>query len=257
MSAKTEYYNTGGGELYFTPIVNGVLGIEKPFGQTEDIKFSTSVEKLTHDNTEGTTTFEDISVLKKVTGSINIDTVEISPDMLTTAFLGTSFVTQVGASTATEATVAISALDTVTPIGKKILSEVIVQNEAKDTTYVEGTDYVIDYQNGTINALSTGAISVGNVVVTFDNGAYEDIRVEAFLNSKIEGVLRFVGKSATGVSYVYTFHKVSLIASGDFSLKSATEFAKLSFEGAMLASDLITANGVSKLFKIEGARPTA
>lgn len=87
--------------------------------------------------------------------------------------------------------------------------------------------------------------------VTANNAAYNDISIEAFTQSKIEGQLRFVSAPANGVAYQYTFHKVSLLASG-ISLKSAEELAKLSFEGTMLASELITGTGESKLFKIVG-----
>ena len=64
---QSKYYNTGGGSLKFTPIVDGVLGTEEDFGQTENISFSTEIETLTHDNTETCTTYEDMNILKKVT----------------------------------------------------------------------------------------------------------------------------------------------------------------------------------------------
>ena len=254
MSAKTKYYNTGGGELFFTPIENGVLGVEAPFGQTENVSFSSSVETITHDNTEGAVTFEDMNLLSKITGKITIDSIEISPDMLTKAFLGTRFTTAVTSGVGTVASVSITNLDVNTYIGAKQLSNVSVTDDGDITTYTEGVDYTLDLVNGGITALSTGSILAGDVLhVTYDNAAYNDIRIEAFTESKLEGVLRFSGKSASGLNYTYTFHKVSLLASGDFALKSATEFAKISFEGSMLVSDLISASGVSKLFKIEAS----
>jgi len=252
MSAKTKYYNTGGGELFFTPIENGVLGVEAPFGQTENVSFSSTVETITHDNTEGDVTFEDMNLLSKITGKITVDSIEISPEMLTKAFLGTRYVTSVSASTGVTVPVTISNLDVNTYIGVKQVSNVTVSDDGDTITYVEGVDFTLDLTNGMITALSTGSILADDILhVTYDNAAYNDIRVEAFMESKLEGVLRFVGRSASGLNYTYTFHKVSLLASGDFALKSATEFAKISFEGSMLVSDLINATGVSKLFKIE------
>ena len=254
MAANPKYYNTGGGELFFTPITNGVLGAEVPFGQTENVAFSSSVETITHDNTEGSVTFEDASILNKITGKITIESLEISPSMLTRAFLATDFTTTVSAATGVTSVVGVSAFDTPLAIGKKLLSNVIVKDATDTTTYVSGTDYTVDAEAGTITVLSAGGtIVVGDDLhVTYDNASYKDIRVEAFLQSKVEGKLRFVSNSANGVSYTYTFHKVSLLASGDFNLKSATEFNKISFEGAMLASELITANDESKLFVITG-----
>ena len=89
--------------------------------------------------------------------------------------------------------------------------------------------------------------------LTYDNAAYTDHRVEAFIKSKLEGKLVFKSCASNGLNYTYTFHKVSLLASGDFGLKSPTEFSKLSFEGTMLSSDLVSGDGLSKLFKIEAS----
>jgi hypothetical protein len=256
--AQVKYYNTGGGALYFTPIVNGAYTTEEDFGQTENVAFSTEQETLTHDNTEGCTTFEDINILQKVTGTITIDTVEISPDMLTRAYLGTKYVTSVPAGTDVNETISAAVLDTAVSMAVKNIYNVKVKDATDTTTYVEGTDYTISSKAGTVTLLSTGSISAGDEIhVTYDNYAYDDIRIEAFQDAKLEGRLRFEGCSSSGISYVYTFHKVSLLASGDFNLKSPTELQQLSFAGTMLASDLISGDGISKLFKIEGTEITA
>jgi len=253
MSAQSKYYNTGGGELFFTPLVDGVYGTETAFGQTENVSFSSEVETITHDNTEGSTTFEDLSILKKVTGKLTIESVEISPDMLEKSTLGDKFVTLIPASTGTTTDLVVSAFDKALYVGVKHISNVVVKDDTDATTYVEGVDYSVDGDTGTITVLSSGGtIAVNDTLhVTFDNEAYNDIRIEAFMNSKLEGKLRFVSNPANGLAYTYTFHKVSILASGDYALKSADEFSKISFEGALLASDLITGNNVSKLFKIE------
>ncbi len=262
MGAKSKYYNTGGGELFFTPIVNGVLGTEEEFGQTENISFSTEVETLTHDNTESCTTYEDMNILKKVTGTLNIETLEISPEMLTRAYLGSNNTSAVGANAisgqASLGFVTATALDMAYEIGVKYLdtATIVVKDDSDTTTYVEGVDYTISTAKNvsSITALGTGSIVAGDELhITADNSAYNDISVEGFIDSKLEGVLRFESCASNGVSYTYTFHRVSLLASGDFTLKSSEDFARLSFEGTMLASELVSGEGVSKLFKIEGS----
>lgn len=266
MSAQSKYYNTGGGELYFSKLVNGVLETEVAFGQTENITFSSEIETLKHDNTEGAVTVEDLSILKKVTGKLAIDTVEVSPDMLVRAFLGSNNSSAVGANViAVDATlgyVTATLLDTAYPIGVKYLDEatIVVKDATDITTYVLNTDYSLSTTNGvtSITALTGGAITALAVIhVTGNNSAYSDILIEAFIDTKLEGQVRFVSKPANGVAYTYTFHKVSLLASGDFALKSAEEFATISFEGDMLASELVVGAGQSKLFKIEGSELTA
>lgn len=267
MAAQSKYYNTGGGALKFTPIINGVLGTEEEFGQTENISFSTEIETLTHDNTETNVTYEDMNILKKVTGSLNIETLEISPAMLTRAFLGANntnaVIADAIAGTASLGFVTATALDTEYAIGVKHLddSTIVVKDDSDVTTYVLDTDYTLNRVGDItyIKFLTSGGTIVADDVlhITADNSAYDDISIEGFIDTKLEGVLTFISDTANGVAYTYTFHRVSLLASGDYSLKSSEEFAKLTFEGTMLASELVSGDGVSKLFKIEGAELTA
>jgi len=254
MASNSKYYNTGGGELSFIPLVDGVLGTEVDFGQTENVSFNVTTESITHDNTETCTTFEDMNILSKVTGKLTIETMEISPENLERAYLGAKTSNTIPLGSAVSDTVTFTLLDTAYYIGVKFLSNLIVKDSSDVTTYVEGTDYSVDLDKGMITALSGGAISALDVCnLTYDNASYNDITVEGFIASKLEGKLIFKSCASNGLNYVYTFHKVSLLANGDFNLKSSTEFAKLSFEGTMLASELITATGQSKLFKIEAS----
>ena len=262
--AQSKYYNTGGGVLYFRPLIDGVLGIESEFGGTENVSFSSEVETLTHDNTEGAVTVEDLSILKKITGKLTIETVEVSPEMLIKAFLGTDESVAVIAN-ATGTTPSLGFVTNVLhgetyPIGVKHLDDatIVVKDDTDVTTYVLDTDYTLSRMGDTTYITFIGAtIITGDILhIIADNSAYSDIRVEGFMESKLEGQLRFVSDVANGVAYTYVFHKVSLLASGDFMLKSTEEFSKLSFEGSMLASELITANDESKLFVITGTELT-
>ena len=137
---------------------------------------------------------------------------------------------------------------------------IVVKDDTDTTTYVLDTDYTVERMGDTTYITfptSGGTIVATDVLhITADNVAYSDIRIEGFMNSALEGKLRFVSNPANGVAYTYTFHKVSLTASGDFNLKSSDDFAKLSFEGDMLASELVTAQDESKLFVITGTELT-
>ena len=217
--AQSKYYNTGGGSLKFTPIVDGVLGTEEDFGQTENISFSTEVETLTHDNTETCTTYEDMNILKKVTGKINIETLEISPAMLTRAFLGTNDTTAVIADaiagTADLGFVTATAFDVAYAIGVKHLdvATIVVKDATDTTTYTLDDDYSLstmgDITYITFITGGTGVIVADDVIhITADNSAYSDISIEGYMDTKLEGVLTFTSCSANGVSYVYTFHRV-------------------------------------------------
>ena len=252
MASQSKYYNTGGGELKFTPIVDGVVGEQEDFGQTENVSFSTEMETLTHDNSETCVMYEDMNILKKVTGKLNIETIEISPQMLERAFLGKTTRVTTGSGTDVTSNVTITTLGVTYSVGVKYLSNLVVKDDGDTTTYVEGVDYTVNLNKGTISAIESGGITAGDTLnLTYDNVEYDDINIEGFIHSKLEGILQFEACSANGLNYSYTFHRVSLLANGDYSLKSSDEFIKLSFEGTMLASELVSGEGVSKLFKIE------
>ena len=264
MAANTKYFTTGGGSLYISLIENGVKQPEKPFGETKNLSYSITIEELTHENTETCTVFEDLTIQKKVTGALNIETFEVSPDMLLMHSLGTDYTTTVPANaiatTASLGFVTAGALGNPVTVGVKFLDQatVVVKDETDATTYVLDTDYSLQYQpNGgmtVITPLAGGAIPANSVLhVTGDNASYEAIKIEAFTKNKVECALRFVSCAANGISYEYFFHKVSLRASGDMTLKNATEFATLTFEGKILADETVTGTGASKLLRIEGA----
>jgi hypothetical protein len=261
MSAQSQYYSTGGGELFFTPITGGAYGTEEAFGQTENVNFSTEIETLTHDNTESSVMLEDLNILKKVTGTLNIETVEISPSMLAKAYLGNDNTTAVSADTAITGITGVS-LDVEYMLDVKHVTLSTVT--ASTTGALASDDYTLRVENNVTyitfvnSGTNLGAFSGEDITFTGTNPAYDDINVEGFLQSKIEGKLRFVSKPANGVAYEYTFYRVSLTASGDFALKSAEELSKLSFAGQMLASEIDgDGSATSKLFKIEGTELTA
>ncbi len=261
MSAQSKYYSTGGGELFFTPISDGAYGTETAFGQTENVAFSAEVETLIHNNTENSVMVEDLSLLKKITGKISLDTVEISPEMLTKAYLGennTSGVTADG----TLNDIASVVMDTEYELELKHLTLTSVTADTAGALTLDD-DYSIRVENNVtyitfITGGSAGLVADETITFVSTNLAYNDISIEGFLNSKLEGKLRFVSAPANGVAYMYTFYRVSLLASGDFNLKSAEELSKLSFEGTMLASEIDgDGSATSKLFKIEGTELTA
>ncbi len=62
--------------------------------------------------------------------------------------------------------VAIVALDVAYDIAhsRVIPNTLVVKNAAETTTYVEDTDYTVDYENGTITAITGGAITAGSTI---------------------------------------------------------------------------------------------
>ena len=72
----------------------------------------------------------------------------------------------------TDEAVAIAALDVSYDLAHKSISldGLVVTNTAGSTTYTEGTDYTIDYVDGTIICLSTGTITTGSINIDYIYG---------------------------------------------------------------------------------------
>jgi hypothetical protein len=103
-------------------------------------------------------------------------------------------------------------------------------------TYVEGTDYEIDYQVGRIRALSGGAITdatsieVGSTWLGITNG----FKVQALTQNTIYAFIRMIGKDlAYGRDCEVIVHKVELVPSGDINWLT-DDFASLEFTGTIL-----------------------
>lgn len=113
---------------------------------------------------------------------------------------------------------------------------VVVTNTDGTTTYVEGTDYEVDYAAGRLVALETGTIVNGDIKVDYSYDSYTGYVVAANKKQIIEASLRFVGKDiAQGRDVDLTIYKVSIQPAGEIDLL-ATDFIKLDFTGDILAT---------------------
>jgi len=120
---------------------------------------------------------------------------------------------------------------------------VVVTNAAGTTTYVEGTDYTIDTslkddKIGRILFLDGGSISDGDdvrVTYGFDHPEYS--KIQAFKNTQVEGMFRFVSDNPVGTNQELEIWRVSLTPSGDTSL-IGDDWSTLSFTGEILKDEV-------------------
>lgn len=225
-----------GGALFIEPYAtDGVtLGAKIAFGTTDEITLSTEVEKVQHNDTETKESVLDGDYVVGRTVTLSFTTADISPTMLSRAYLGsTSAVTQsaaVDVAVVTAAVVIGGRYNT----GYRNVTSVVVKDVTDATTYVEGTDYTLAKKGGYIVILDGGSISATDVLhLTVNAPAGTGTLINAMQLDALQGRLTYTGEASVGDSHEYVLEKVSLNASGDVALKSG-EFTTISFEGSVL-----------------------
>jgi hypothetical protein len=119
---------------------------------------------------------------------------------------------QTGATVAA-ATFAVTNLDLYVPIGtQRFVSAVTVTNTAASTTYVEGTDYDVDYSLGLIIFYSTGAIAVGNIKVGYTYATYAGTLVHAEKFTQLNMQIHFDGKNLANGKYLDVYIPKAVMA---------------------------------------------
>lgn len=226
-----------GGALFIEPYAtDGVtLGDKIAFGTTDEITLSTEVEKVQHNDTETKESVLDGDYVVGRSVSLSFTTADISPTMLSRAYLGsTSAVTQVAAvDVAVPITAAV--INGRHDTGYRNVTSVVVQDtEVSPTTFVEGTDYALAKKGGYIVVLEGGSITAGiALTLTVNAPAGTGTLINAMQLDALQGRLTYTGEASVGDSHEYILEKVSLNAAGDVALKSG-EFTTISFEGSVL-----------------------
>lgn len=229
--AETMNYTLGRGEIHFAQFKAGTQapGGERYFGNTPELSYTAEQENLDHYSSDRGVRVKDQSVLLQLDYSGSVTTDHISPENLAIFFLGESMVTTIAAATAeTDAfedvvqgySYQLGTTD-LTPAGARMVSNVVVTDGgAPATTFVAGTDYVLDAELGRITILEGGAIENGDdLSVTFDIGAHSRKRIISRSNT-IEGALRFIAKNPAGEQIDYFMPWVKITPNGDFAIKS-------------------------------------
>jgi len=223
-------YTLGRGELYFNQFKPGTMsGIgERYFGNTPEISISIESETLDHYNSDRGVREKDDSVILETSRTMTFTTDHVSPHNLALFYLGS-----VDALTVTGATGEEETFEDVTPglfyqlgvtqanpTGARIVSNVVVTDDSgTPTTFVAGTDYMLNAELGRIEILEGGNITKGtNIVVTYDVAA-STREVVISGASAIEGSLRYVAQNPKGKNIDYYFPYVKISPNGDFALK--------------------------------------
>lgn len=233
-------YTIPRGRVFFNPIntaTDEYLG-ELYMGNCPSLGLSIETEKAEHYSSETGLREKDASVVLEVkrTGSLTCDNMSGTNVAL---FLSgsTGTITQAGASVTDEVINVIPGryyqlgLSASTPVGARKVSAVVVTNSAGTTTYVAGTDYLLDADRGRLQILATGTIVAGEIKVDYTKAAttWEGIRSGAA--GELLGALRIVSDNATGDQRDFYMPRVSLVPSGEIPvIAEGTDFAQMTFD---------------------------
>jgi len=152
--------------------------------------------------------------------------------------LGTDATVAVNSGAAVNESVTVSAKGTFVALAnQKILTSPspVVTNTAGTVTYVENTDYAVDYDNGLIEIKTAGAIPAGQIYVDYSYAARSGYSIQARTKTSFIGKLMFIGKNLDNDEMIrVTADSVELTPDGDFSLISADNaFLEFSMTGTL------------------------
>lgn len=227
-----------GGDFYIDPLdgAGKSLGLVGPLN-TEAFKITQSVEEKNQ-----TSRMRD--TFGQTRASVNLPqpaTVAVTLADQPAAVLAMAFLSEESALTVTGASVTD---EPVTAINDRWLQltqqnltagSVSVQDVTDTTTYVEGTDFEINYRLGLIRSLSTGSIATDDVLhVDFDYGSIAGTRIVGGTKSQIKARLILDGKNMvndkTSICEVF---EATLRPDGEIDLNSG-EYITTTLVGTMV-----------------------
>ncbi|MGD8388943.1 MAG: hypothetical protein PVG49_17485 [Desulfobacteraceae bacterium] len=180
------------------------------------------------------------STIVKIKQELKITLTDINRKNLALAMLGTDadYTQTAGDNTSSPETVT-AHLDKWTKLSNRNLdpeNAPTVKDSTETTTYVENTDYEVDYQVGRIKALSGGSISdeeslkVGSTWLAITGG----FKVDGLELNKIEAFIRLIGKDqANNRDCEVLVYKAELTPGGDLNWLT-DDYATLELTGEIL-----------------------
>ena len=166
---------------------------------------------------------------------VSIITDDMSDALLTINILGVQEEINVPGGAVTDEEI-ISVWDKSVPLAAENVTGVIVGDDAiPTTTYVLDTDYTLDARNGSIKALSTGAITDGQTLfVDYTGGPITGTKIRGGLIEKIGVAILFDGiNDVDGTPIKIKAPRVDLAPSGETDFM-ADEFLQLELSGTFI-----------------------
>ena len=173
---------------------------------------------------------------------------EVNKDSLSIALLGTESAINQTAGTLTDAPVTVTSKDTWLAIGKQnITAGLVVKDATGVTTYVMGTDYVLNNRMGWIKILPGSALVKDAVIeVTGAYGAVGGTLIRGATNSQIRAKFRL-----DGVNFADQLPVIVDVWEAVISADSAFNFLSNEFASISLPGRLKTPAGKTEPFQVQ------
>lgn len=241
----------GAGDVFIERYDADTLQYLPPAGPYESTKFqikaTTKLEEMTG---RGRATYGQIleSVAIPQPTEFEIAVAEVNRESLALAVLGTVASYTQASSTATDEAVTIPALGSWAKLAKHSLvaASVTVTNSGATVTYVEGTDYEINYSMGWIRGLAGGAIAAAqSVKVDYGASLVSGSRIRGVTQAQLRAKFHFDGVNmADGSRCVVECYEAVISSSAAFDFLSAK------FNEVPLTGRLKTPVGKTEPFEI-------
>jgi len=217
-------YMVGKGKTYFDRRdSDGNLTGERDLGNNPTFSATPSVETLDHYSSMRGIKLKDLSINVSADMALKFTLDEINVDNLLIGLYGDEIVyeTQGDGNAGGEALTARMSKYVKLEFRKLQADSVTVTSSDGATTYIEDTDYSVDYVIGRIFTISTGNIADGQALLAdyiYQQASYP--KIEAMTDLEIEGFIRFVGDCSQGCDYEIDVWRAKLRVGGDINFIS-------------------------------------
>ena len=241
----------GAGDLYISRY-NPTTGLFDDFtGPFEATKFEVKPNvELKEMSSRGRSSYGQVieSVALPQPAEFTLELPEVNKESLSIALLGTESAINQNAGTLTDAPVTVTSKDTWLNIGKQnITAGLVVKNDTGVTTYVLGTDYVLNKRMGWIKILPGSALVKDAVIeVTGAYGAVGGTLIRGATNSQIRAKFRL-----DGVNFADQLPVIVDVWEAIISADSAFDFLSNEFASISLPGRLKTPTGKTEPFQVQ------
>lgn len=225
----------GAGDLYIARYVNGAFEDYSGPYECDTFEIKPNVE-LREKVSKGRSTYGQVieSVTVPQPADLTIALGEVNKESMAIALLGTTAALSQGSGSLTDEPVT-AKLDKWVALTKANLTGTqTVTNSAGTTTYVAGTDYLINAQLGWIKALPGGAIADNaSLEVTSTYGALSGTEIRGMTDASLRCRFKLDGKNfVDSAAVIVTVHEAVIAADAAFNFL-ADDFGSVSLPGRM------------------------
>lgn len=231
----------GAGDLYiarYDSATQAFLEFEGPFESTKfEIKPNSELKEM---SSRGRSTYGQVieSVPLPKPSDFNVTLAEVNKESLTLALFGTSTALAQGSGTITDEVVTLTAakMDKWVQLSKQNITDAgfVVTNNAASTTYVEGTDYIVNRRLGMLKVLDAGAIpNTEAIKVDFGYSAISGSLISGSTQTQLRAKFKLDGVNfADGSAVICNVWEASLTPDSAFDFLQ-NDFAEIELKGRL------------------------